>query len=234
VTPKSLIISPNGLVVQSFLATSDPRTGAWMNTAGFTVSAGESIKLSCDVKALMRTETYSANTYRAVRVGPGVPTAPLNPIPTNRNPFPGWAATTQIVWPGSPPIFSNANPTGMFMMDADWSFNNNTQIIKGCTGLPNPAAVMQGVMAVEGNMNLFRDGVIADPYAIPNTPFTASGSSIRMNFGTVAPVPQVDFLHVLLMSEDFTIQGQNNPVPRKFGFAGLGDGVQPPMLMPSI
>jgi hypothetical protein len=80
-------------------------------------------------------------------------------------------------------------------------------------------------------MRLFRDGVIQDPYAIPGTPFTASGSSISMSFGNVAPIPTINFLHVLLMSEEFTVQGQNTPVPRTFGFAGLGEGLQPPMLM---
>jgi hypothetical protein len=235
VFPQSLIVSPNGLVVQSYTANAaDPTTGAWMNSAGFTVDPAASIKLNCNVIALKRNETYSASTYRATKIGPGIPTGPLNPIPTNRNPFPGWAAQTQIIWPGSPPVFTPSNPTGMFMTGADWTFNNNTQVVRGCTGQPNPAAVMQGVMAVEGTMRLFRDGVIQDPYAIPGTPFTASGASVGMSFGNVAPIPQINFLHVLLTSEEFAIAGQNEIVPRTFGFAGLGDGTQPPMLMPSM
>lgn len=257
VFPQTLIVSPNGLVVQSYIATADPTTGAWLNSAAFNIDPTASIKLNCNVIALKRNETYSVGTYRGlsgkggIAGGPptftgtpgppafpgqqfGVPTAPLNPIPTNRNPFPGWAAQTQIVWPGSPPVFTINNPTGMFMMGADWTFNNNSQVIRGCTGLPNPAAVMQGVMAVEGTMRLFRDGVIQDPYAIPNTPFTASGASIGMSFGNVAPIPQINFPHVLLISDDFVIAGQNEPVPRTFGFAGLGDGTSPPMLMPGM
>jgi hypothetical protein len=116
------------------------------------------------------------------------------------------------------------------------SFIANGIAVKNCTGLPNPAAVMQGVMAVEGTMRLFRDGVILDPYAstTPGGPFTASGSSIQMSFGNLAPIPTIQFLHVLLTSEEFTIAGQNEIVPRTFGFAGLGDGTQPPMLMPSM
>jgi hypothetical protein len=235
VTPQSLIISPNGLAVQSYTANpSDPTTGAWMNSAAFTVDPAASIKLNCNVIALKRNETYSASTYRATRIGPGIPTGPLNPIPTNRNPFPGWAAQTQIIWPGSPPVFSPSNPTGMFMTGSDWTFNNNTQVVRGCTGQPNPAAIMQGVMSVEGTMRLFRDGVIQDPYAIPNTPFTASGSSVQMSFGNIAPIPTIQFLHVLLTSEEFAITGQNEIVPRTFGFAGLGSGDGPPMLMPSM
>jgi len=237
VTPQTLIVSPNGLVVESYVADgSDPRKGAWMNSAGFTVDPGDSIKLNCNVVALMRDESVQGTTYRATRIGPGIPTAPLNPAPLNRNPFPGWAAQAQIVWPGSPPVFSPTNPTGMFMTGADWTFNNNTQVVRGCTGLPNPAAVMQGVMSVEGTMRLFRDGAILDPYAptTPGGPFTASGASVQMTFGSITPLPTIQFLHVLLTSEEFTIQGQNNIVPRTFGFAGLGDGTQPPMLMPSM
>jgi hypothetical protein len=241
VNPQSLIISPNGLVVESFAAdAADPRKGAWMNSAGFTVDPAASIKLNCNVIALLKNETYSASTYRATKIGPGIPTGPLNPVPTNRNPFPGWAAQTQIIWPGSPPVFSPSNPTGMFMTGADWTFSNNTQVVRGCTGQPNPAAIMQGVMAVEGTMRCFRDGVIQDPYGSTNTPplnqppFTASGASIQMSFGNVAPIPTIQFLHVLLTSEEFTIAGQNEIVPRTFGFAGLGDGTQPPMLMPAM
>lgn len=265
VFPKNLIVSPNGLVVQSYAADpNDPTTGAWMNTSGFTIDPAASIKLNCNVIALKRSETYASVTaqspYRAMSgkggsftggtgtPGPpvfpgqqfGVPTSPLNPIPTNRNPFPGWAAQTQIVWPGSPPVFTPTNPTGMFMMSADWTFNNNTQVVRGCTGQPNPAAVMQGVMAVEGTMRLFRDGVIQDPYGSTNIPpsqtqpFTASGASIQMTFGNLAPIPTIQFLHVLLTSEEFAIAGQNEIVPRTFGFAGLGDGTQPPMLMPNM
>ena len=235
VTPQSLIVSPNGLVVQSYIANpADPRTGAWLNSAGITIDAEASIKLNCNVMALLRTETYSANTYRTVRVGPGIPTAPMNPSPYNRNPFPGWSAQAVIGWPGSPSAFSQSNPTGMFMMGADATFNNNCQVIRGCIGLPNPAAIMQGVMTVEGTVRLFRDGTIPDPYSIPNTPFTASGASLLMNIGLVNPIPQINLPSILLTSEEFTIQGQNTPVPRTFGFAGVGDGQRPPMLMPSL
>jgi hypothetical protein len=55
-----------------------------------------------------------------------------------------------------------------------------------------------------------------------------------MSFGTQAPQPQILIKHIILTSEEFTIQGQNTPVPRTFGFSGLGDGTAPPMVMPLI
>jgi hypothetical protein len=235
VTPQSLIISPDGLVIESYLATpGDTRSGAILQNAGFTIDPERAISVNCTAIALKRQESYSSGTYRTQRVGPGIPTAPLNPFPHNRNPFPGWSAFAQIIWPGSPPYMTATNPTGMFLQGADFTFNNNTQVIKGCTGLPNPAVVFQGTMAVEGTVRLLRDGAIPDPYAIPNTPFRADGASLNLLIGQQAPVPQILFDHILLMSEDFTIQGQNTPVPRTFGFAGLGDGTGPPMRMPLL
>jgi hypothetical protein len=235
VTPQGAEISPNGITVQNYTAnTADPRTGLWLRSAAFTVAPDQPISLNCDVVGLRRTETHKASSYKAIRVGPGVPTAPLNPTPTNRNPFPGWSAQTQLSWPGSPPIFTDANPTGFVLMGADWTFSNNTQIIKGCTGSVNPAAVMQGTMAVEGTVRIWRDGPIPDPYDIPGQPFTATGANLSMTFGTQTPKPQILIKHVLLQREEFTIQGQDSPIPRSFGFAGLGDGLGPPMAMPAI
>lgn len=247
VYPQSMIVSPNGLAIQSFQADTNPngntRGGVWMNSAGFTVDPAASIKLNCNVIGLQRTETYSASTYRAVRTTTNVPTLPLNPAPINRNPFPGWLAQAIVnLWPsnypgGAPPNYSPTNPTGMFMMGADWTFNNNTQVVRGCTGDPNPAAVMQGVMGVEGTMRLFRDGVIPDPYAYqfpPTAPFTASTTNVTLLLAGPnkdGTNPTILFPHVLLSSEEFAITGQNEVVPRTFGFAGLGDGTQPPMAM---
>jgi hypothetical protein len=280
VFPQNLLVSPNGLAIQSFQA--DPaagvnpspgansRGGVWMNTAGFTIDPAASIKLNCNVIGLQRTETYSALNYKGINTGTGgrygtsgrYPTLPLNPATVggkqtlNQNPFPGWSAQTQVnLWPpnypsppGAPPTFDANHPSGMFMMSADWTFNNNTQVIRGCTGDANPAAVMQGVMAVEGTVRLFRDGVIPDPYAYqwpPTAPFTASTTNIMMVLGggslppggqipppnSSFPFPTIIFRHVLLTTEEFAIAGQNEPVPRTFGFSGLGDGTAPPMDM---
>jgi hypothetical protein len=272
VYPQSMLVSPNGLAIQSFQADSNPngntRGGVWMNSAGFTIDPAASIKLNCNVIGLQRTETYSSTNYRAINTGPtgrqgttpNLPTLPLNPATVggrqtlNQNPFPGWSAQTQVnLWPsnypppGAPPNFSPSVPTGMFMMGADWTFNNNTQVVRGCTGDANPAAVMQGVMATEGTIRLFRDGVIPDPYAYqwpPTAPFTASTTNVMLALGGgVAPpttppppgsssqFPMILFRHVLLTSEEFAITGQNEVVPRAFGFAGLGDGNAPPMDM---
>lgn len=108
VYPQSMIISPNGLAIQSFQADTNPngntRGGVWMNSAGFTVDPAASIKLNCNVIGLQRSESYSASTYRAVRTTPNVPTLPLNPAPINRNPFPGWLAQAQVnLWPPNYP-----------------------------------------------------------------------------------------------------------------------------------
>jgi hypothetical protein len=154
----------------------------------------------------------------------------LNPAPTNRNPFAGWSALTTITWPGAPDIYSLSNPTGFVLQKGDFTVNNNTQIIRGCTGDANPVAVLQGTIAVDGSLTIWRDGPILDPYAISGTPFTASGASIGIQFGTVSPLG-FNINHVLITEDSYDIQGQNTPSVRVFGFAGLGDGLLPPFIM---
>jgi hypothetical protein len=235
VTPKSAVISPNGINIQKYeVKSGDFRTGTWLNTAGINIAPDASIKLDANIKALRREETATATSYKAIKTGPGTPTAPLNPGPGyNQNPFPGWSAITNITWPGSPTIFSDTNTGGFVLMNASFNYNNNTQIIKGITGDQNPAAVVQGTMAVEGTLALWMDGAILDPYdpLTAGGPFTASGANISMVFGKGSGIPQILIAHVLLTSDEFTIQAQNTPSTRTFGFSGLGDGSGPPMVM---
>src|SRR6516165_12296912 len=50
VYPQSMLVSPNGLAIQSFQADSNPngntRGGVWMNSAGLTIDPAASIKLN--------------------------------------------------------------------------------------------------------------------------------------------------------------------------------------------
>lgn len=231
VYPQGMIISPNGLVVQTYnVVDGDPRTGVWLTNAGFRVDPENLVTINATGIAIRRSESYTASTYKQVRVGPGIPTAPLNPAPTNRNPFPGWAAATVITWPGAPAYYTPTNPTGIMLQSADFRVNNNTVVVKGCTGEPNPVAVFQGTMAVDGNITIWRDGPIPDPYATPGQPFSAAGATLTMTFGQVSPL-QFLIRHVLLTEDQFTIQGQNEIVNRTFGFAGLGEGINPPFQM---
>jgi hypothetical protein len=231
VEPQDVVISPNGIAVQNYAKVSgDPRTGVWLSQAAFRVDAEQLVTVNCTGMAIRRTETYSASTYKAIRVGPGVPTGPLNPVPINRNPFPGWAAKADITWPGAPPIYTPNNPTGFVLRSADFTINNNTQIVKGCTGEVNPVAVLQGTIGVDGSITLWRDGPIPDPYAVSGQPFRADGAYLTMSFGAVSPL-QFLLRHILLMSDQYEIQGQNNLSTRVFGFSGLGEGLYPPFQM---
>lgn len=233
VYPQSVVISPNGIIEHTYTASSgDPRAGVWLKSAALSVDAESLVSVSASLMALKRTETTTASSYKAIRTGPGIPTNPLNPAPHNRNPFPGWSALTTITWPGAPSIYSPSNPTGFVLQKADFTVDNNTQVIRGCTGDANPVAVLQGTIGVDGSITLWRDGPIPDPYDQSGTPFTASGASIAMQFGTTSPLAfNID--HVLLTSDAYDIQGQNSPSVRVFGFAGLGDGLLPPFRMAS-
>jgi hypothetical protein len=239
VYPNSATISPNGIIKQDYsLKPPDSRRGVWISSAGFAVDPERFITINSNVMALHRDESTVGSNYQAIPSVPGnIPTYPLNPGPNyNQNPFPGWSAVTKLTWPGAPPPYDDVNPTtpqGFVLMGADFTFNNNTQVIKGCTGSPNPVAVMQGTMALEGTIRLWRDGAITDPYDTTlNPPFTAQGANLQLSFGgSGASNPTLLLRHILFTSEDFVIAGQNAPVPRTFGFTGLGEGVYPPLYM---
>lgn len=229
VEPQDMVISPNGLATQNYTKVKDdPRTGVWLSQAGFRIDAEQLVTVNAFAVAIRRSETSTVSSYKAIRVGPGTPTGPLNPSPTNRNPIPGWNCKAAITWPGAPAFYSSANPTGLVLRSADFTLNNNTQIIRGCTGEPNPVAVLQGTIAVDGNITVWRDGPIPDPYAVEGQPFRAEAASLQMLIGG-----QLGFriLHVLLTSDQYEIQSQNSPSTRTFGFAGLGSGLTPPLLM---
>lgn len=228
---QSLEISPNGIDKHTYaLVPGDPRTGAWLKQAQFTIGAGEIVSVNASLVALRRTETSTGSNYKSIVMGPGAPEYPLNPAPHNMNPIPGWSSKAIITWPGAPPSWSEDALDGFVLMNGDVTVNNNTQIIKGCTGSVNPAAVMQGTIAVDGSIVLWRDGSIPDPYDQPGTPHTATGSSIEFRIGETNPLT-FSIPHVLLTSDTYNIQGKNSPTTRSFGFSGLGDGTAPPFLM---
>ena len=229
---KDVTLSPNGLVVYNYsLVPGDPRTGVWMSQAAFTVDATALVTIAGTGIALKRTETISGDTFCAgLRSNVGIPTKPLNPDPRNRNPIPGWNTQAQVTWPNAPAF--RDDPTelfGMVLVSANFTVNNNTQIVRGCTGDRNPVAVNQGTISVEGTMNLWRDGGIPDPYE-PFDNFSAASSSIVMDLGG-APALSFRMPYVLITTDAHDVQGQNTLTTRNFGFAGLGDGVLPPFLM---
>lgn len=150
VFPQSMILSPNGILVQNYeVNPSDARTGVWANTAAFTVDPERLVTVNLGGIALRRTEVASAATYKSIRVGPGIPTAPLNPTPTNRNPFPGWAAQVFLTWPNAPPIFSESNTTGFVMRGADFQYSNNTQVIRGCFDIRSRVLTENGYLRIK-------------------------------------------------------------------------------------
>lgn len=116
----------------------------------------------------------------------------------------------------------------MVLRSASVDLNNNTQIIRGCTGSATAIAVLQGTMEVSGSIVVWRDGGIPDPYG--NGAFSALNASIAFSLGGS---PSLDFSinYVLLNSDAYDVTGQNDPSTRTFGFAGLGDGTAPPLLM---
>jgi hypothetical protein len=225
---KSAILSPNG--IQQYFYTQagdDPRSGLWASQAGFTIDAGSIVGISLTGIGLKRLESNTNSAYTDINVGPGLPTAPMNPSPRNRNPIPGWKTIAEIDWPNSPPYWTPDEPLGMAMMNGNVNFNNNTQIIRACTGDRNPIAVVQGTMRVDGSIALFRNGPIPDPYEIEDN-FTAEDASVAFRLGGT-PDLAFSIPNVVLSSDAFPVQGKNTPVTRTFGFFGVGDGSGPPM-----
>jgi hypothetical protein len=229
VDAQSVELSPNGIDKYNYTKDAqDPRTGVWLSQAGFSIGNNELVKISATGIALRRTESVAGANYKAIRVGPGLPVNPLNPSPKNRNPIPGWNCKATIVIPNFPAAWTTSNLTGSVLQSAEVNVNNNTQIIRGCTGDNNPVAVLQGTMAVEGSITVWRDGSIPDPYGTGS--FQASGASMLLQMGG-APSLDFNIRYVLITSDAFDIQGKNNPTVRVFGFAGLGDGVYPPLTL---
>lgn len=232
---QSLTLSPNGYVVYDYtLDEDDPRTGVWANSCSFTIDSESLISLSLDCIALKRTETITSTSdfCTGMRTNPanGVPTNPLNPTTRNRNPIPGWNAAATVTWPNAPDFWSDPGElTGMVLRSADITVNNNTQIVRGCTGDTNPVAVIQGTISVDGSMTLWRQGGIPDPY-VPDSNFTASEASVIFELGGT-PALTFRLPYIVITSDAHDVQGQDSLTHRVFGIAGLGDGTQPPFLM---
>lgn len=229
---KDARLSPNGIVVYNYaLNPADFRTGVWLSQASFTIDATALVTLSCTGMALRRTETVANINWRnGLRDPLRRATKPLNPVPRNRNPIPGWNCAASVTWPNAPAFWNDpGNLQGMVLMQASVNFNNNTQIVRGCTGSVNPVAVIQGTMTVDGSMNLWRDGGIPDPY-VPAGNFGADGASVVFALGG-APALTFRIRHVLLTSDAHDVQGANTITSRNFGLAGVGDCINPPMEM---
>lgn len=229
---KNVNLSPNGIVVYAYtLNVNDFRTGVWLSQCSFNIDATALITCSATGIGLKRTETVSNVNWRSgLRSNVGFPTAPLNPSPRNRNPIPGWNTQAQVTWPNAPAFWSDpSNLQGMVLQQATVNVNNNTQVVRGCTGSVNPVAVIQGTITVDGSMNLWRDGGIPDPY-VPNGNFSASGASVIFALGGT-PALTFRMPHLLLTSDAHDVTGQNTLTTRNFGLAGLGDGVYPPLLL---
>lgn len=223
-------LSPNFLVRYAYTRDpNDPRSGLWLNSCSFTIDHSALISCACDCRGLKRTETQNNFQFASanLRGSTFTPVSPLNPAPRNRNPFPGWNANAAVTWPGAPPVWTTVTQTGIVLQKASLNVNNNTQVIRGCTGDQTPVAVLQGVMSVEGNMDLWRNGPIGDPYHVPGT-FDPGNASVVFTIGGTF-VMRMPYL--LLTSDAYDVQGQNTPTNRTFGMAGLGDGNQPPFLM---
>jgi len=101
-----------------------------------------------------------------------------------------------------------------------------------CTGDVNPVAVLQGTITVDGNMTVWRDGPIEDPYGDNSTPsgFTASNASVVFTLGGGVGELSFRMNNILLTSDSHDVQGANTPTTRNFGIAGMGDGINPPLL----
>jgi len=225
-------MSPNGIVVYDYTVDPlDPRTGVWASNAAFTIDSEALVTLSVTGIALKREETISGQTFKAgLKTNVGIPTKPLNPTVRNRNPIPGWNTAAAVTWPNAPAFWSDPGELqGMVLQTANFTQNNNTQIVRGATGDTNPVAVIQGTITVDGSMSLWRDGGIPDPY-VPDGNFTAASSSVNFELGGL-PALAFRLPFVLLTSDAHDVQGQNTITQRTFGIAGLGDGVDPPLIM---
>jgi len=230
--PQNVILSPNGIVTYNYLIDGgDPRTGVWMSQAAITVDSTALITFSATGIALKRVEVVASTNWKVgLKTNVGAPVKPLNPSPRNRNPIPGWNTQALVTWPNAPAFWADPGALdGMVLTQANFTVNNNTQIVRGCTGDTNPVAVIQGTITVDGTMNLWRDGGIPDPY-VPDSNFTAENASVIFDLGG-APALTFRMRNILLTSDAHDVQGQNTLTSRNFGMAGLGDGVFPPFLM---
>jgi hypothetical protein len=230
--PQSLVFSPNGYSVHTYSKSStDPRGGVWAKSVSFEIGAQELIKVNTTCVGLKRVETNNSGKFTTSRAfSSRKPVKPLNPSPYNRNPAPGWYSAAAVTWPGSPTFWTPANLTGMVLTSGSMEINNNTQIVFGCTGDPNPVAVIQGPIEASGNMSLWRDGGIPDPYGNTNTPFSASGASVTFTLAGISNLT-LSMPYVVLNTDAYNVKGQKQLTSRDFGFFGLGDGINPPMLM---
>jgi hypothetical protein len=251
--PQSARISPNGVMEYRYETdVNDYRTGLWMSQATININNTALVTVSGTCIGLKRKEFVNGvengplvtNFYpmgvNPARAGSPAardqglrPVAPLNPAPRNLNPIPGWDCQAQVVWPAAAPFWADpGNVDGMVLMQTDIRVNNNTQVIRGCTGDIAPVAVIQGTINAEGTMNLWRPAGISDPYRIPGN-FSAVGASVIFRIGINGAVAfaTASLPHVLLTSDEYNIAGQNDPVSRNFGYAALGDGNAPPFIM---
>jgi hypothetical protein len=196
-----------------------------------TIDAEQLMTIAATGIALKRTENDNGDNFCSdLRNNVGIPTKPLNPSPRNRNPIPGWNTGAEVTWPNAPAFWEDpSNLFGMVLVRASVNLNNNTQIVRGCTGDKNPVAVIQGTMTVDGTMDLWRDGGIPDPYE-PFENFTAETASATFNIGVTTTPLVMRMDHILITTDAHDVQGQNTLTTRNFGFAGLGDGIEPPLV----
>jgi hypothetical protein len=235
--PASMQISPDGYLNYLYQASSsDPRGGVWCDSLSLRISPDGFIAASVTGKALKRVETvttdhnYAANLRTNLSLPSSFTNSLLNPSPFNRNPIPGWNARAAINWPNSPGVWQDgSNPYGFIFMEGNVTLNNKVQMIRGCTGDRIPAAMIVGTMEASGDMSLWRDGAIRDPYGDANNPstFTASNAYVKLYLGGGAD-PAIALNNVVLSSDRYDMGGQDDRVPRAFGFYGLGDGTLAP------
>lgn len=245
VTPLTAQISPDGFVNYLYQqVNADPRSGLWNKSAAIRISPEAAITCDVDCLALKRIENVIspgsnyASTFR-YNLGNGGPGGTLpadfvssvrNPSPFNRNPIPGWQAKAAVTWPNAPAFWADGSqPYGMALRETDFTINNNTTLIKACTGDRIPLAIIVGTIEATGSIQLWRDGAIPDPYGDQNNPstFTASGANINL-FLAGGASPAVTFGGVVLSTDTYNVANGNEPVSRTFGFFGVGDTTYPP------
>ncbi len=237
VTPISLLISPDAYLSYLYqYTTSDIQSGAWCRNARISISPERAITVDCGAVAIKRTETqvvasnYAANLATNLSLPASFTDALMNPSPYNRNPIPGWNVVPSPTWAGMPAWWAPGSvPYGLAMQDLNFSADNHTQVVYALSGQPGPLAVIQGTVEAMGDMTLWRDGAIPDPYAVSGTPFTARNAYLKLQISSA--VDAVKFNNIIIREDEYNVTGQDTLVPRKFGFYAIGDGAQLPIVL---
>jgi hypothetical protein len=214
-TPQTLIISPDGMDVQTF--TAGTMNGAWNSSANFSTSEGSPVSISLGVLAIARTESLSSS-YIANKTGISCALlSPLNSGQTNLNPIPFWKSTPSLTVNGDSPFDDQTDAV-------EWGFSidQGLTVVYACVNAQGPIAIFVGEMEASASVVMYSPNGVAkvNGSTASNTEFVVSLDGI----GTMT-LPKV-----ILDQDAYDIGGGDSITSRSFSMKGLA-GDNPPFMM---